>query len=161
MLRDMIANQWLWLVAAASLIIILLGLVRVIVRAGPRQSQMAAQNQAGEGWTPTGRIDFAGPSDPSPDSHETFFLQAEDARIVNSIAGLEHHETRWRKATLKEAKKVVKSYHAQLDLPITATPLVTFSDNNSPKTDFANGSDVLPAGTDRAGSADSAGSSAA
>jgi hypothetical protein len=151
MLLDTISNQWIWLGAAGSFII-LLGVIRIIIRARPPQPLKAAQDQQGEGWTPTGRIDFVGPSDPNPDSHETFFLQAEDARIVNSIAGLEHHETRWRKATLKEAKKVVKAYHAQLDLPTTTTPVVTSSGSNTPKTDFGNGSDDFSAGTDRASS---------
>ena len=151
MLLDTISNQWIWLGAAGSFII-LLGAIRVIIRARPPNPRTSAQDLQGEGWTTTGRIDFVSPSDPDPNSHETFLLQAEDSRIVNSVAGLEHHETRWRKATLKEAKKVVKSYHAQLDLPTTATPLVTLSDNNAPKSDFGNGSDNFSAGADRAGS---------
>jgi hypothetical protein len=59
---------------------------------------------------PTRRIDFAGPTDSTPNL-QTPFLQAEDGRIVNSIEGLERHEIRWRNATLKEAKKVVAAYH--------------------------------------------------
>jgi hypothetical protein len=151
MLLDTITNQWFWL-AAAGLFIILLGVIRVVTRAHHRRLQRTPQDQDGVGWTPTGRIDFVGPSDPNPDSHETFFLQAEDARIVNSVAGLEHHETRWRKATLNEAKKVVKTYHAHLDLPTTATPVVTLSGSNAPEANFGNGSDGFPAATDRAGS---------
>lgn len=67
-------------------------------------------------WIPTGRIDFAGPSlDPSAaDTPATFYLQAEDVRLLISMSGIERREIRWRKATFNEAKRIVSVFHRQL-----------------------------------------------
>lgn len=121
MFSDMINNQWLWLGAAGALIV-LFGLLLILHRARRRSSEAAGQQQNDEGWRPTGRIDFVGPSDASSSLFGSFVLQAEDSRVVSSVGGLDHHEIRWRKATLKEAKTVVKVYHTELKLAITAKP---------------------------------------
>jgi hypothetical protein len=67
-----------------------------------------------------------------------FVLRAEDARTVSSIGGLDHHEIRWRKATLNEAKKVVLAYHKQLNL-VTTPVLVVSSENGSGMIGMGNG----------------------
>jgi hypothetical protein len=43
-----------------------------------------------------------------------FILQAEDIRLLVSFSGIERKEIRWRKATLKEAKRVVFTFHQQM-----------------------------------------------
>jgi len=136
MLSDMITNQWFWL-GAAGFFIVLLGLL--LLRHNIRRSafQVEAQNQQ-DGWTPTGRIDFSGSTDGDQNSMGTFLLQAEDTRIVNSIGGVDRREIRWRRATLKEAKKVVLTYHAQLDLATTPA-LVVSSPGSAARSDLGNG----------------------
>ena len=47
MLLDTITNQWFWLAAAGSFII-LLGVIRVIIRTHPR-AQMTTEDQEGGG----------------------------------------------------------------------------------------------------------------
>ena len=117
MMWDAIANQWLWLGAAVffGILLVLLAVYNV-----HRSKLRDARSDQHGGWSPTGRIDFAGPTESGPDAIGNFLLQAEDTRIVNSIGGVDHHEIRWRKATLNEAKKVVLAYHAQLNLSATA-----------------------------------------
>ena len=85
------------------------------------------------GWTPTGRIDFMGPTDIDPDSIGNFLLQAEDTRIVSSVGGVDHREIRWRKATLNEAKKVVLAYHAQRNLATTTALVVDAANGDAAK----------------------------
>ncbi len=68
-------------------------------------------------WLPTGRIDFAthikadakGSEQPSE-----FKLLVEESRIVESVAGNENLEIKWRFATLKEAKALVTQHHRYL-----------------------------------------------
>jgi hypothetical protein len=115
---EAVANQWFWL-GAAGFFIVLLG---VLVAYNTRRSQVRSAKLDQEGWSPTGRIDFMGPEDPDPNASANFLLQAEDTRVVNSIHGVDHHEVRWRKATLNEAKKVVLAYHAQLQ--VAAAPAI-------------------------------------
>jgi len=105
---DVISNQWFWL-GAAGFFMIALAIILIIAR---RPTGQAKKSQEG-GWFPTGRIDFSGPNESDPDSSGNFILQAEDTRVVRSIGGIDHHEIRWRRATLNEAKKVVSTYHAQ------------------------------------------------
>jgi len=69
----------------------------------------------------------------------TFLLQAEDTRIVNSIGGVDRREIRWRRATLKEAKKVVLTYHAQLDLATTPALVVSSPGSNAARSELGNG----------------------
>ena len=118
-LWTMINNQWLWL--AAGFLVVLVGLFAVykLVRRSSRNGAIPDQQ---DGWTATGRIDFSDPA-----STGFFLLQAEDTRLVHSIAGVEHRETRWRKATLDETKAVVVAYHMQRNLAMTANFIVTSS----------------------------------
>src|ERR1700676_239755 len=119
-----ISDPWLWL-AAAVVFIALLGLLLAYnARRSKNQEAMRAQHG---GWTATGRIDFAGPTDVDPDSMGSFLLQVEDTRIVGSVGGVDHREIRWRRATLNEAKKVVLAYHAQLNLATTTALVVNAS----------------------------------
>jgi hypothetical protein len=48
------------------------------------------------------------------DTPAPFYLQAEDIRLLVSFSGIERKEIRWRKATLKEAKRVVFTFHQQM-----------------------------------------------
>ena len=63
-------------------------------------------------WVPTGRIDFATKLDSSGDPNQLseFMLLVEERRIIESVAGSENLEVRWRRATLKEAKVVAAQY---------------------------------------------------
>jgi hypothetical protein len=79
-------------------------------------------------WMPTGRIDFAGPSmdEGAAETPASFYLQAEDIRLLISLSGIERKEIRWRKATLNEAKRVVNVFHRQMgketDRPAESMP---------------------------------------
>jgi hypothetical protein len=145
MVWDMINNQWFWL-GAAGLFILLLGLLLIRHRIRLQAPRKGNADEQETGWAPTGRIDFAGPTGSTPDLQTTFLLQAEDARIVNSIGGLERHEIRWRNATLKEAKKVVTAYHAQLNLAATGIPLAIPTARNATESELGNGGHDSPVG---------------
>jgi hypothetical protein len=72
-------------------------------------------------WNPqAGRIDLA-----DPQSVGALGLEVEETRISASPGGVEHREIRWRRATLPEAKMVLESYHAQQNLPMSATFMAT------------------------------------
>lgn len=142
-------NPWLWLAAA----LVFIALFGVLLSHNRRRSRIQATLQAQQGgWTPTGRIDFMGPTDVDPELTGNFLLQAEDTRIVNSVGGVDHREIRWRKATLNEAKKVVLAYHAQRNLATTTALVVNAANGDAakpePRTDQPAGSDsiVSPAG---------------
>jgi hypothetical protein len=117
---DTISDQWLWIGAAVVFVIFVAAIAaRSLRKPKPHdktQSDVAAQN----GWTATGRIDFA-----DPQSTGDFILQVEETRIVDTLGGVEHREIRWRKATLDEAKTVLVSYHAQRNLTMTANFIVS------------------------------------
>ena len=100
--------------------------------AGPAQAEVQAQLVTSssatdnKGWILTGRIDFV-------DSHSVgeLVLQVEETRITNSPGGVEHHEIRWRKAALDEARMVLVSYHAQRKLLMTANFVVSVPSETS------------------------------
>jgi hypothetical protein len=118
-LRDTITDQWIWFsVAGVFAILVLVVAVHNFYKSKPSDVIQGQQ----EGWTPTGRVDFT-----DPQSIGNFILQAEDTRIVDSIGGVERREIRWRKATLDEAKTVVVAYHAQRNLAMTASYMVSSS----------------------------------
>ena len=98
---------------AAAVISILAGLGATYSFVKPKPKQAIQDEQ--DGWTPTGRIDFA-----DLGSNGGFILQVEDSRLVESIGGVEHREIRWRRATLEEAKRVVLNYHSQRNLMMRA-----------------------------------------
>jgi hypothetical protein len=118
-LRDTITDQWIWFsVAGVFAILVVVVAVHNFYKSKPSDVIQGQQ----EGWTPTGRVDFT-----DPQSIGNFILQAEDTRIVDSIGGVERREIRWRKATLDEAKTVVVAYHAQRNLAMTASYMVSSS----------------------------------
>jgi hypothetical protein len=127
MLGGIFDNQWFWFIAVGVLVVVAWVGVYKFYKSKPYE--VIQGSQGGDGWTPTGRIDFS-------NSHSTddFILQAEDTRIIEGIGGVEHREIRWRKATLDEAKTVVVSYHAQRNLTMTAN-LIT---NSRRKSDLEN-----------------------
>ena len=43
-------------------------------------------------------------------------LEVEETQTSISPSGVEHHEIRWRRGTLSEAKMILESYHAQRNL---------------------------------------------
>lgn len=62
-------------------------------------------------WEPTGRLDFQFPPGVDASVQTTCILVAEDRRVVASAFEIEHHEVRWRRATLAEAKTIIVAYH--------------------------------------------------
>jgi hypothetical protein len=114
-LRDAGASPVFWLALAAVLIIAIVGYL-VARRGGVGAPGASDVGKVISDWTPTGRIDFAGPSMDATtgDTPASFYLQAEDVRLLVSFSGIERKEIRWRKATLSEAKKVVQVFHRQL-----------------------------------------------
>lgn len=114
-LRDAGASPVFWLALAAVLVIAIVGYL-VARRGGVGAPGAGDVGKVISDWTPTGRIDFAGPSMDATtgDTPASFYLQAEDVRLLVSFSGIERKEIRWRKATLSEAKKVVQVFHRQL-----------------------------------------------
>jgi hypothetical protein len=79
--------------------------------------RITSQGVVKRDWMATGRIDFAtrlSGDGTDADQPSEFKLLVEERRIVESIAGNENLEIRWRLATLKEAKAVVTQYHQYL-----------------------------------------------
>jgi hypothetical protein len=117
---DTITDQWPWFVAAATVLVVLVGALIAYSFHKPKpQPDDSIPNQQ-DGWSPTGRIDFI-----NRQSGGDFVLQVEDTQIADSAGGVEHREIRWRKATLDEAKRVIGAYHAQRNLARTANFVVT------------------------------------
>jgi hypothetical protein len=123
MLGDTFNSQWFWFIAVGVLVVLIWVGVYKFYKSKPYKA--IQDQQDGDGWTPTGRIDFSNSS-----SMDDFILQAEDTRIIKGIGGVEHREIRWRKASLDEAKTVVVSYHAQRNLTMT-TNLILDSQRKS------------------------------
>jgi hypothetical protein len=117
---DAISDQWLWSGAAAVLVVFLAALAAYSLKKLKPNDRTKSNTAAQNGWTATGRIDFA-----DPQSTGEFILQVEETRIVDTMGGVEHREIRWRKATLDEAKTVLVSYHAQRNLTMTANFIVS------------------------------------
>jgi hypothetical protein len=127
-LWNTISDQWLWLIAAAVLVV-LLWLVVAYMFYKPKPQKLIPEKQ--DGWSPTGRIDLL-----DPEATGNFFLQAEDTRTVVGLGSVEHREIRWRKATLEEAKTVVVAYHTQRNLATAANFVVRRKlelENENPK----------------------------
>src|SRR5580692_2658042 len=114
-LRDAGSSSMFWLGLALVLVIAVAGYLLTRRRiAGP--SPTGEEVKVVHDWVPTGRIDFAGPSmdEGAVDVPASFYLQAEDIRLLISFSGIERREVRWRKATLNEAKRVVNVFHRQM-----------------------------------------------
>jgi hypothetical protein len=119
---DTITDQWPWFAAAGLFVVLIAALATpYFYKPKPKPDDPTLeQPQPDDGWSPTGRIDFT-------DSHAigNFTLQAEETRVDESVSGVEHRTIRWRKATLDEAKSVIVSYHAQRNLTMRPTFVVT------------------------------------
>ena len=113
---DAILQAWPWFGAAAVVFVVALGLFMVLKPRSKRQAEKAADGADKMGWMLTGRIDLA-----DTQSVGALVLEVEETRISISPSGVEHREIRWRRATLPEAKMVLKSYHAQQNLAMSAT----------------------------------------
>src|SRR5215813_14069538 len=115
---DAILQAWPWFGAAAVVFIVAVG---SFIALKPKSKRQTAGDAAEKmGWTLTGRIDLA-----DPQSVGALVLEVEETRISESPSGVEHREIRWRRATLPEAKMVLESYHAQHNLPMSATFMAT------------------------------------
>ena len=101
---------------AAVVFVVALGLFMVLKPRSKRQAEKAADGADKMGWMLTGRIDLA-----DTQSAGALVLEVEETRISISPSGVEHREIRWRRATLPEAKMVLKSYHARQNLAMSAT----------------------------------------
>src|SRR5689334_18598347 len=101
---DALLQAWPWFAAAATVFIVAVGLYIALKPKPKRQPEAAAEAADNMEWTLTRRIDLADP----PLAGE-FVLQVEESRISVSPTGVEHREIRWRRATLSEAKMVLKS----------------------------------------------------
>jgi hypothetical protein len=114
-LLDAGSSSIFWFALAIILVLAIVGYV-LARRAKMNSTPVAEGAKVVQDWVPTGRIDFAGPSmDASnADTPASFYLQAEDIRLLVSFSGIERKEIRWRKATLKEAKRVVFTFHQQM-----------------------------------------------
>ena len=117
---DAMLQAWPWFGAAAVVFIVAVGSFIALKPKPKRQPETAADAADKMGWTLTGRIDLA-----DPQSVGALVLEVEETRISVSPSGVEHREIRWRRATLPEAKMVLESYHAQQNLPMSATFMAT------------------------------------
>jgi hypothetical protein len=124
---EAILQAWPWFGAAAVVFVVAVGLFIALAKP-KRQIEAAADADDRMGWTLTGRIDLA-----DPRSVGTLVLEVEETRISVSPSGVEHREIRWRRATLPEAKMVLESYHAQQNLPMSATFMATAPDGTQRK----------------------------
>ena len=115
---DAILQAWPWFVAAAVMFIVAVGSFIALKPKHKRQTTGDAAEKMG--WTLTGRIDLA-----DPQSVGALVLEVEETRTSESPSGVEHREIRWRRATLPEAKMVIESYHAQQNLPMSASFMAT------------------------------------
>jgi CBS-domain-containing membrane protein len=115
-LSDASSSSMFWIGLAIVLIVAVVGYI-VARRAGPDPAVATETAKIAQDWIPTGRIDFAGTSmdESAADVPATFYLQAEDIRLLISFSGIERKEIRWRKATLNEAKRVVNIFHRQVE----------------------------------------------
>jgi hypothetical protein len=109
-----ILQAWPWFAAAATVLVVAMGLLIGLKPKPKRQPEAAADAADNMQWTLTRRIDLA-----DPELDGSFVLEVEESRISISPTGVEHREVRWRRATLPEAKMVLASYHAQQNLAIS------------------------------------------
>jgi hypothetical protein len=119
---DTIPDQWIW-IGAAVIFVVFVGVFAGYNFYKRKPNERTKSDGATRGgWTATGRIDFV-----DPPTKGDYILHVEETRIVNSVGGVEHREIRWRGATLDEAKMVVVAYHAQRNLAVTASFIVSSS----------------------------------
>jgi hypothetical protein len=105
-----ILEQWPFGGAAAVLVIA----VGVLIAVKPKSNAPSKTTDTvadRKDWRLTGRIDFA---DSQPVAR--LVLEVEETQTSISPSGVEHHEIRWRRGMLSEAKMILESYHAQRNL---------------------------------------------
>jgi hypothetical protein len=117
---DAILQAWPWFAAAATVFVVAAALFVALKPKPQREPEKAADAADNMEWTLTRRIDLA-----DPELVGAFVLQVEESRISTSPTGVEHREIRWRRATLPEAKMVLKSYNVQQNLTMSATHTAT------------------------------------
>jgi hypothetical protein len=115
-LRDADGSPVFWLVLAMVLVIATVGYIATLRAAKVGSTSVGEAGKVAHDWTPTGRIDFVGPSmdATTAETPASFYLRAEDIRLLVSFSGIERKEIRWRKATLNEAKRVVNIFHRRM-----------------------------------------------
>jgi hypothetical protein len=119
---DAILRAWPWFGAAAAVFVVAVGLFLALKPKPKRLPETAADAADKMEWTLTRRIDLA-----DPELIGAFVLEVEESRISASPTGVEHREIRWRRATLPEAKMVLKSYNVQQNRMMSATFTATGS----------------------------------
>ena len=117
---DAIFQQWYWFVAAAAVLVVVVGVFALLKPKSKVQFEKVNFVGDSKDWIWTGRIDLN-----DPKSAGDFVLRVEETRVVNSPVGVEHREIRWRGATLDEAKTVMVSYHVQRNLAMIANFVVS------------------------------------
>src|SRR5437763_1759753 len=117
---DALLQAWPWFAASATIFVVAVGLYIALKPKPKRQPDAAADAADSMKWTLTRRIDLT-----DPQLAGAFVLQVEESRISLSPTGVEHREIRWRRATLPEAKMVLKSYHAQQNLAMSGSLTVS------------------------------------
>jgi hypothetical protein len=115
-----ILQQWLWFAAAAAVFVVAIGLLMVLKPNANRQPETVGIDPDRTGWSLTQRIDFT-----DDRAVGELVLQVEESRSIVGSTGLEHREIRWRKATVEEAKAILRSYNSQHNLAMTVTYAVT------------------------------------
>jgi hypothetical protein len=108
-------QQWLWFAAAAAVFVVAVGLLIALRPNSKRQPETVGNDPDRNGLRLTERIDFT-----DDRAAGELLLQVEESRTIIGSTGLEHREIRWRKATVDEAKKVLKSYNVQHNLAMMA-----------------------------------------
>ena len=106
-----ILEQWPWFGGAAAVLVIAVGMLIAVKPKSNAPSKTTYTVADGKDWRLTGWVDFA---DSGPVTG--LVLQVEETQTSISPTGAEHHEIRWRRGTLSEAKMVLESYHAQRNL---------------------------------------------
>jgi len=122
---DTISNVWLWFAAAAMALVLAAAVAAYYFLRPQRKAENEVEEHRTDEWIATGRIDLT-----DPQSLGNFVLQAEETRVLESAGGVEHRQIRWRRATLDEARKVVKEYHAQRNLTMKANFIVTSTEGS-------------------------------
>jgi hypothetical protein len=105
-----ILEQWPF-GGAAAVLVIAVGMLIAVKPKSNAPSKTTDTVGDRKDWRLTGRIDFA---DCQPVAG--LVLEVEETQTSISPSGVEHHEIRWRRGTLSEAKMILESYHAQGNL---------------------------------------------
>jgi hypothetical protein len=103
-----ILEQWPWFGGAAAVLVIAVGMLIAVKPKSNAPSKTTDTVADRKDWRLTGRIDFA---DSQPVAG--LVLEVEETQTSISPSGVEHHEMRWRRGTLSEAKTILESYHAR------------------------------------------------